>query len=376
MIFSARHLIELPYVMNLEDGHYDFLYENSILRVFVNNDLYALTTMANSCQFTSAISTKEILQPHLNDSFSLVKTRTILSFYTIYETNEILEASKDELRDSMRSSMHHGGDYPSEDDGEKALKSLNETELQKLKESISIKKTAEKIFPPTLALSSIELFNHFIRTYSIHFNDLFAEEISLYQVGASLTNGVLVQLFFNDEHITSIPVLGLVPPIFRSPLFTHNQDQTSEFKNKLLQVDAVNKSSLLLIRAKHLKTRNMYRSATLEASASIENYVRIKLEKQMAKKNLTEEKISLTLSTNKSFEVRCKKLFAENFSKSIPDIAPLEWQKVKEDRDTIRHKTAHTSYEPSENEVSAMITNIESLMTKVNAFTDKNENTN
>ncbi|MCS4495937.1 hypothetical protein NXS97_17405 [Pantoea sp. B623] len=376
MIFSARHFIELPYVMNLKDGFYDFLYDGVTIRIGVNNNFYALTTMINSVQFTSAIETKENLIPHLKETDSLIKTRTILSFYTAYEITQLLEPTREEVIDFIRSSTFTGDDdYPSKEDGEKAFERLNEEALEKIRETISIKKTAETAFPASQAMSCIDVVNHFIRVYSIHFNDLFTEEVSLYQVASGLTNGVLVQLLCDNQTISLIPVAGLIPPLFRSPLFIHDETQTNEFRNILFQEDAVNKSSLLLMRAKHLKTKSMFRSATLEASASIESFIRIKLEKAMSKKSFSPDDIKRRLSSTKGFEDRCKKLFSEFYSKSVPEIAPLEWQNVKKDRDTIRHKTAHASYEPSENEVSIMITNIENLTTKVNAFIDKNENT-
>lgn len=370
MIFAAKYLIELPYVINLSDDDYDFKYEDSLIRMNVNNNLYALVRFVNSCQLTAAIGLKEHLLPHLTESLSLVKARTIVSFISAYEVSELESVSEQDLLNYLRRIMPMGNEYPSEEKVKETLQNLNENQKKDIINRAGIEKTANMLFPATSAMPCIDVINNFIRHYSVHFRDHFAEEISLYQAASGLTNGIMLQLFCDNDMISSIPIVGLFPPILRNTLFVHDEEKTNAFKKVLTNSHFNKQSELLLIRARNLKTKGAFRSAMLEASASLENYVRLLLIHKMKENGLSDSDIESTLTKVNKFEDRCKKLFKSNFSKSIPEIAPLEWQCVKTDRDNIRHKTTHTSHEPTEQEVGLTICNIEKLIVKVDSYLD------
>lgn len=370
MIFAAKYLIELPYIINLADGDYDFKYEDALIRMSVDNNLYALVRFINSCQLTAAIGLKENLLKHLTEPLSLVKARTIVSFVSGCEVGELESISEQELLDYLRRITPKENDYPTEEEAKEILQRLNENQKKDLINRAGMEKTANKLFPATSAMPCIDVVNNFIRHYSVHFGDYFAEEVSLYQVASGLTNGIMLQLFCDNEIISATPVVGLVPPILRSALFVHDEEKTNAFKKALIKSHFNNQSELLLIRAKNLKTKGAFRSALLEASASLENYVRLLLIHKMKESGFSDGDIELTLTKFNSFEDRCKKLFKNNFLKSIPEISPLEWQYVKADRDNIRHKTTHTSHEPTEKEVDMTICHIEDLIVKVNSYLD------
>lgn len=368
MIFSARYLIELPYILNLNDGGYEFAYKNKMIGVYVNNDYYALTYIANSFQLSAAIGKKEALLPHLNESYSLEKARTIISFTALAEVGELENLTGDELIDALRREMPKKENYPTKEEAQEKLSLMSEEQKLSFENKERVLKTARILFPPSGAYECINMANHFIRHYSVFFNDHFSEEISLYQAASGLTNGVMIEHYFDGSRIDAAPVVGLFPPLLRGPLYTHPEEQTNAFRSILKRNSPSNESSLLLIRAKNLNTKGAYRSAALEASAAIENYIRLNLIKKMRENGLTDEFIEETLSKNHPFEDRCKKIFRRYFNCSVPEIAPLEWQNVKHDRDIIRHKTTHTSHEPTEREVSQMTANIESLIEKLNAY--------
>lgn len=368
MILSARYLIELPYILNLDDGGYEYLYNNEVIRIYVNNDYYALTYIANSCQLSAAIGKKEVLLPHLNESFSLVKAKTIVSFTANVEIGGLEKLTGDELIDALRREMPKKGSCPTKEEAQAKLCLMSEEQRVLFENKARALKTARALFPPSGAYECIEMANHFIRHYSVFFNDYFSEEISLYQVASGLTNGVMIQQFFGGSIIDATPVVGLIPPLLRGTLYTHTEEKTNAFRGILKENSPSNESSLLLLRAKNLNTKGAFRSAALEASAAIENYIRLSLIGKMRKQGLTDESIEGILSSNNSFDVRCKKIFKQFFNLSVPEVAPLEWQNVKEDRETIRHKTAHTSHEPTEKELNKMLANIDSLIEKLNAF--------
>jgi len=370
MIFAAKYLIELPYIINLSDGDYDFKYEDALIRINVDNNLYALVRFVNSCQLTAAIGLKEDLLQHSTEQLSLIKARTIVSFIDGYEVGELESISEQELLDYLRRIMPKAIDYPTEEEAKEILQGLNENQKKDLINRAGIEKTAGMLFPATSAMPCIDVVNNFIRHYSVHFGDHFAEEISLYQVASGLTNGIMLQLFCDNEMISSIPIVGLFPPILRNTLFVHDEEKTNAFKKVLINSHFNKQSELLLIRAKNLKTKGAFRSALLEASASLENYVRLLLIHKMKESGLSDGDIESTLTKFNNFEDRCKKLFKSNFLKSIPEISPLEWQHVKTDRDNIRHKTTHTSHEPTEKEVGMTICHIENLIVKVNSYLD------
>lgn len=368
MIFTAKYLIELPYIVNLSDGDYDFRYNDAIIRMNINNDLYALVRFVNSCQLTAAIGFKEELLQHLKEPLSLVKAKTIVSLISSYAISELATVSEQELLDYLRRITPITNSSPTEEEVEGMLQGLNENQKREIMNRAAIEKTAGILFPPRSAMDCIDIVNNFVRHYSVHFGDHFAEEISLYQVASGLTNGVMLQLFCDNELISAIPVVGLFPPILRGALYVHDEEQTSNFKKVLLDSHFSKHSELLLIRAKNLKTKGAFRSALLEASASLENYVRLLLIHKMKENDLSDDDIESTLTAVNRFEDRCKKLFKSQYLKSIPEITPLEWHHVKTDRDNIRHKTTHTSHEPTEQEVDMVIDHIENLIVKVNSY--------
>ncbi|MDU7838601.1 MAG: hypothetical protein E7J63_09855 [Pantoea sp.] len=361
-------MIELPYILNLNDGGYEFSYSNKMIGVYVNNDYYALTYIANSFQLSAAIGKKEALLPHLNESYSLVKARTIISFTARAEVEELENLTGDELIDALRREMPKKENHPTKEEAQEKYSLMSEEQKLSFENKERVLKTARILFPPSGAYECIAMANHFIRHYSVFFNDHFSEEISLYQAASGLTNGVMIEHFFGGSRIDAAPVVGLFPPLLRGPLYTHTEEQTNAFRSILKRNSPSNESSLLLIRAKNLNTKGAYRSAALEASAAIENYIRLNLIKKMRENGLNDELIEETLSKNHFFEDRCKKIFRQYFNHSVPEIAPLEWQNVKHDRDIIRHKTTHTSHEPTEREVSQMTANIEFLIEKLNAY--------
>lgn len=368
MIFSARYLIELPYILNLDDGGYEFAYQNEAAKVYVNNNYYALTYIANAFQLSAAIGKKEALLPHLNESYSLVKARTIISFTAFAEVGELEALTGDELIDALRSELPKKESYPTKEEAQAKLSLMTKEHRVFFENKARVLKTARALFPPSSAYKCIDMANHFIRHYSVFFNDYFSEEISLYQAASGLTNGVMIQQFFGDSMIDATPVAGLFPPLLRGTIYTHTEEQTNVFRNILKESSVSNESSLLLLRAKNLNTKGAFRSAALEASAAIENYIRLSLIRKMREQGLDDEAIEEMLSSNNSFDVRCKKIFKQFFNLSVPEVAPLEWQNVKEDRETIRHKTAHTSHEPTEQELNKMLANIDNLIDKLNTF--------
>ncbi|PQK98917.1 hypothetical protein CG435_15330 [Pantoea ananatis] len=371
MNFTSKHIIELPYILNLKDGDYDFSFENKIIKMNISNNLYALIKLHNQFQYPTAIDTKEKLTPYLSEGLSLVKARTIVSTEISLNVNDLEPINDEDVISAVRARLHQSETYPTEAEATLALNSLNKEEIKKIKEQVGVQKTFSKFFhPPSQAYYSIEMVNHFIKQYSIYFDDFFAEEISLYQAASGLTSGVLIQYIYEGLVIRSTPFTGLITPILRSTLHTHDESKTNLFKESLLNKKKIDESSLLLIRSKNLKTKGAYRSAILEASASIENFVRIKLINAMSDTGLRDDEIEETLKKTKSFEERCKKLFKKYFSKSIPELAELEWQKVKKDRDSLRHKTAHTSYEPTQSDVENMIENITTLIKKIDNSTN------
>ncbi|RAR65411.1 hypothetical protein C7420_11820 [Pantoea ananatis] len=372
MILTAKYLIELPYILNLEDGDYDFSYKDVVITININNNLYALASVVNSLQLTSAIGTREQLLPHSTNLLPLIKTRTIVSFNRSYYVHELDQIERQDLINSLRSRLFEGNKYPSDEDAQIRLNSLTESQLDDLEKSVRLEKTFHKFFPPKLAEPYIDLVNCFIRQYSVHFKDHFAEEVSLYQAASGLTNGIMIQFYCDHHMITAIPVVGsLIPPLLRNTLYTHKENETETFKKVIMSGEPEDSSSLLLIRAKNLLTKGAYRSATLEASASIENHIRIKLIEAMSLKGSSEKDIETELSINHSFDSRCRKLFKKYYSKSVPEISPKEWQMVKHDRDSVRHKTTHTSHEPNKTDVEEMINHIENLIPKIDEYIKK-----
>ncbi|MDM2834899.1 hypothetical protein [Citrobacter sp. Cpo091] len=365
MIFSARYLVELPYVLNIPDGVYDFLFEDTLLHITVNNDFYALYVDAALFPQTLLIGTREQLQPNLIAGRGIMKCRTIVTLASTYECETLDEISRDEFINSVRSQIRTTDSIPSEEDAEKFLASISQTEVDNKIELERIKKTARTIFPPTQCEECIGIINHFIKHYRVMFKDPFADEISLYQVGSGFTNGVLQEHYYNGNKVSAAPMVGLIPPLMRSSWFNHNEELVEHFKNKLMIGHFNEHPELLILRATNLMHKGALRSAVIEASAGLESYVLKLLLDALTTKGHNEEETKKLLSDNWKFDDRCKKLFKYCFNASIPEIAKLEWQIASKNRKELRDKIAHTSHEPTENETKNFISSITLLVEKI-----------
>ncbi|HHI2214498.1 TPA: hypothetical protein ACP4ZY_000649 [Enterobacter cloacae] len=376
MIFAARYLIELPYVLNIPDGDYDFLYENNHLRLTVHNDYYALFKDANLFPQTLLIGTRDQLLPHNTNDRGIIKCRTVISLAHGWECFDLLEISREELTNSIRSQIRNGDDFPSVEDAEMHLSIMSEQEIDKkilLERKI---KTAREIFPPKRSEECIGIINHFIKQYRVAFKDQFADEISLYQLGSGFTNGVLQEHYCDGIKISAIPIVGVITPLMRQSWYKHDESLIEDFKRRLMSDGFNEHPELLLIRADNFVHKGAFRSAVIEASAGLESYILRQLINAFHRNGIDECETKETLNKNWKFEDRCKKLFKQLFNISVPEIAALEWQHANKNRKELRDKIAHTSHEPTEKETKEFIKSINLLIEKIDSYFKLNDESN
>ncbi|EPN4503189.1 hypothetical protein ACT1UA_004098 [Citrobacter freundii] len=376
MIFAVRYLVELPYVLNIPDGDYDFLYENNHLRLSVHNDYYALFKDAYLFPQTLLIGTRDQLIPHHTNDRGIIKCRTIISLANVCECHGLSEISQEELINSIRSQIRKGDNYPSEEDAELHLSTMSQQEIDKKIELERIIKTARAIFPPEKSGECIGIINHFIKQYRVAFKDQFADEISLYQVGSGFTNGVLQEHYCDGIKISAIPLVGVITPLMRQSWYDHDESLIEDFKRRLMSNGFNEHPELLLIRADNLVHKGAFRSAVIEASAGLESYILRQLIDAFHRNGINECLAKETLNKNWKFEDRCKKLFRQFFNISVPEIAPFEWQDANKNRKELRDKIAHTSHEPTEEETKAFIKSINLLIEKIDLYFKINHQSN
>ncbi|MEN4978970.1 hypothetical protein ABEI05_12705 [Erwinia billingiae] len=366
MIFSVRYMIELPYILNLPDGTYTYKYNNENVEIKINNNFYAMSTLSPSLPLTKAIGPIDQLSNNIPDGCYLIKTKSILSFQLECTINKLTDATHSDLINEIRRHHHQVDHYPTEEEGEKLISAFSADEYKAFEQRVKIFKTSLEIFPAGDAPKYILLANHFIKYYCLHFDDHIAEEISIYQLASSLTNGVMQQHFFDGMMISSAPYVGgSIFPLMRNALFLHDEKKTESFRTSLLNDELNRTSELLLLRARNLETKGAYRSATIEASAAMENFILTTIRDKMLISGHCPDKTSTYLKNNWKFEERCKRIFKEFFGVTVCEIAPHAWECVKLDRDNTRHRTTHTSYEPSENDTNLIIKNISTLILEI-----------
>ncbi|MBQ0345908.1 hypothetical protein J7T14_10780 [Citrobacter freundii] len=368
MIFGARYLVELPYVLNIPDGEYEFLYENDHLRLTIHNNYYALFKDANLFPQTLAIGTRDQLLPHNTNDRGMMKCRTVISLGSVFECFNLSEISEEELINTIRSQIRRGEEFPSKEEAKKHLSTMSQQEIDNKINSERIIKTAREIFPPTQSQECIGIINHFIRHYRVAFNDQFADEISLYQAGSGFTNGVLQEHYCNGVKVSAIPLVGIITPLMRQSWFNHDDTLIEKFKCRLMTEGFSDQPELLLVRANNFVHKGALRSAVIEASAGLESYILRLLIDAFHNEGYDERQVKEALNKDWKFEDRCKKLFKKFFNISVPEIAQLEWQIANKYRKELRDKIAHTSHEPTETETKEFINSISSLISKINEF--------
>lgn len=366
MIFAARYLIELPYVLNIPDETYEFRYENAHLCLTTNNNYYALYKEAYLFPRTLMIGTREQLTPHYKNDLGMMKCRTVISLASIIDHPELLDISSEELLQSLRSKIIQSEHYPSLDDAKNHFATLSQEQKDSLIRSERIIKTSRELFPPKNSEECIGIINHFIKHYRVAFNDQFADEVTLYQLGSGFTNGVLQEHYCDGVRVSAMPLVGNIMPLIRESLRTHEENLINDFKARLMTDGFHDHSELLLIRANNFVHKGALRSAVLEASAALESYVLRLLINEFNFKGLDEQETKAILTKHWKFEDRCKILFKKNFKQSVPEIAPLEWQIANENRKNLRDKIAHTAHEPTETEAKNFISSVSDLMKKIN----------
>nr|WP_249824213.1 hypothetical protein [Escherichia coli] len=371
MIFAARYLVELPYVLNIPDGDYDFLYENNHLRLTVHNDYYALFKDASLFPQTLLIGTREQLLPHHTNERGIMKCRTIISLANYWECFDLLEISHEELINSIRNQIRKEDNFPSVEDAEMLLSKMSQQDIDKKIELERKIKTAREIFPPKRSEECIGIINHFIKQYRVAFKDQFADEISLYQVGSGFTNGVLQEHYCDGIKISAIPLVGVITPLMRESWYKHDESLIDNFKKRLMSNEFNEHPELLLIRADNLVHKGAFRSAVIEASAGLESYILRKIINAFHRNGINECQTKETLNKNWKFDDRCKKLFKQLFNISVPEIAPLEWQHANKNRKELRDKIAHTSHEPTEKETKEFIKSINLFIVTIDSYFKK-----
>ncbi|EOM7933139.1 hypothetical protein ACNCR0_003181 [Escherichia coli] len=375
MIFAARYLVELPYVLNIPDGIYNFIYEHTELCLTVHNDYYALFKDAYLFPQTLLLGTKEQLTPHILNDRGIMKCRTVISLASVAECAVLSELSEEEFINTIRSQIRSGDNYPSEDEAKEHIATMDNLDIEKVAKLESIKKTAREIFPPKQSEECIGIINHFIKQYRVAFNDQFADEISLYQAGLGFTNGVLQEHYCDGVKVSSIPMVGIITPLMRNSWYNHNEIQIEDFKRRLMTDEFNEHPELLIIRANNLVHKGALRSAVIEASAGLESYILRLLINELNKKGHDECETKAILNKNWKFEVRCKQLFRQQFNISVPEIAQLEWQTANENRKNLRDKIAHTHHEPSESETKNFIESISLLIAKIEGYFKEKDQT-
>lgn len=245
------------------------------------------------------------------------------------------------------------------------IKNLEPEKYDLLHDLVSKKRTCDALFPASQLDDFIQLLNHFIKMYMLHFDDFFVEEVTLHQLGSKITRGVLLIYKCDGNQIYNVTETHKFPAMAHRQWFKHPEDKINSFSENLQNGRLPDPVEVLTIRAKAILERGAYRSAIIEGSAALETSVARRIRKDFALKGKTDIEITNILSDNRRFPDRCKKVMKQSSGFSAADIDPSLWQRVIKHRDNYRHKIAHSDLEPTKIESEEAVSDFISLSQRI-----------
>lgn len=226
------------------------------------------------------------------------------------------------------------------------LAELEPASRDALRVRVSKKLTARRIFDEKRIDTFHTALNLLIRRYMTDFGDFFAEEVTLMQLGSTVTRGILRVTVVDGEQIESVSRAGKIPPLMRRPWLIHPAEMVDSFRGALSAGEPADAAELLGVRALALLERGAARSAIIEASAALETTVARRIRGTMLANGASSADVDAYLREQQRFSDRCKVAFKSVIGRSLAEVDPPLWERVVRHRDDIRHKIAHGEAEP------------------------------
>lgn len=368
-MFIHRQITELPFILNIPNGEYMIYFKDTNYVIEINNDFYCLSQTESDTPNIIFIGRKsdadKIKKEYQKDNYSIVKLRTTITLNRYVEEYTLQSPTIDDFIGKMID-IKNFNILTHEDRVTKTIAELGNlpiNEREQLTTHLSKIKTAKKLFSPEEGYNFIKLINYFLQKYSTILDDIFISEVSLHELASTNIGGIVQIYFFNNEFLENSTLVGKVPPIFRTNWFEHESVKIDTLKKALSAGESVESSKLLINRAKNLFEKGAYRSAIIEASAALENFVLVKIMDRLPQYIGSKEKAleHLKQRCHQEFNYRCKELFKELYGFSLSSNNNL-WGKVVASRKNLRHQIAHSSHEPTEQETIDAITCFDELI--------------
>lgn len=372
MQFQYKQICELPFMLNVQSGDYEVAFEDKVVTLNINNDLYAASKQGSMTTSIAMIASEEEVRKFVaNDSsYALTKLRTVISRNALIRTAFVPIVNDDDVFECLLSDLISRRPQ-SENLRERAEFLFSRfTHLEKYQWVIkaSTKKFTRKLFPPDLGYEFLREINTVIQKYCTEYNDHFAQEVSLHDVCMTTCGGIVQIIFANGELLESVTLVGKAPPIFRKVWFNHEEQFGRSFKDVLKQNDPVDQVKMLLMRSRTLLEKGAYRSSIIESSAALETEVSNVIRSSLVEKGWQQSAIDSHLRQNQKFEDRAKKLLKLSIGFTLAEVDNNLWSKTKQYRDNLRHKIAHSDIEPTLADAEAAVNVFDEMIMK---FRDK-----
>lgn len=359
--FTRNTQGELPFTLNLPDGPYPVVLEESPFPLLIRQGWLAVAVNSTSMIAGSESS----LKSDLGDRWDTVykhELRTVVQHKQVVDLprEELPTPNDEQLFVAMQ--QHLMRNSPGDVGGPEALQEAARQTIDKLTPEVrsqfigdtSVRLAADKLFPARDVDRFCRAVNTLVRQYMVRFNDFFVQEVSESLFSNTAFRGILVATYFGNQELDHCRhVGGRVPFIIRRPWLEYPADEVERFRLSLTSNPEPDPVGLLSIRARSFLMRGGFRSALIEASAAFDLCLVRKIRDGYLAKGKTDAEIDAILNemNNRRLDARAKKVLKDATGKSAAELDPPLWERFVNHRNR-RGGVAHSSTEPTESDAT------------------------
>jgi len=372
MLIEVAFRVELPFVLNLPDDVYSVtLPEGTTIDVELNNNLYGFLIIENGRVLTRLLSKAEVERSAI--PAHKLKTFIILKISEEHELGNLPELDNGQILEHIKGEIvkarpiNVSGPIADED-----AQNIWDNTSPENKFLFVLQKRAEFCARNIIQSNEnpfIKCINLLIRKYSIEFDDIFVEEISLHQLGSRLTKGIHTISKADGHEIDNSHIAEKFPPILNSPWFNWPIPKIDSFRNELGKPTEPNFIKVLQQRAKNMLEKRMTRSSIVEAAAALEISVARKInEKMLAAGKIPTEVEQELENTKMDFPTRAEQqLKTWNSGIGVIEIDNALWNRILNHRRQFRNSVVHSDNEPDLADANLVVTDFIEMTEKIEA---------
>lgn len=360
---------ELPFTLEIPDGSYEvYLSKEVSINIEVSSNMVAIYTaqyvegIESKYYFVDKSEVEQFIKKSSISHYALKPLHTVVSYkkqvlrneYTIEDFNRITDESciLNIINKNLNKNMSYYETKCLYEEAKETFYNMYDEEKTNIKKDILLSKES----PPVKYIDYYYCAVNRLIDESAYLN----ENYWYYKMNPTTLEGTIIQTIYNNEvkrqeifcGWTFNARLGKILPEL-------TPTRTKNLRERLSAKCDIPVDKELLKVAYSLFYRYEFRAAIIEASAALETVVQNKISSVMKEKGFCKNKIIKELKqTQNEFDNRCTEALKKWTGKSFQNEKPELWKIIQCERKNIRHKIAHSDFNPMKEETEMFIKHI------------------